>query len=68
MAMLYGVLPPAMAWAMHGKSYDDGGGGGEITLYKVKPALIGVGLFACGILLEQLLQDRSFIFTPLTVI
>lgn len=40
MAMLYGILPPAMAWAMHGKLHDDGDG--ENTLYRAKPALIGI--------------------------
>lgn len=55
MTMLYGVLPPAMAWAMHrSEECDDTQKGG---LSRAKPALVGVGLFASGIVMEQVLQD-----------
>ncbi|XP_030450826.1 uncharacterized protein LOC115672964 isoform X2 [Syzygium oleosum] len=55
MTMLYGVLPPAMAWAMHqSEECDDTEKDG---LSRAKPALVGVGLFACGIVMEQVLQD-----------
>lgn len=63
MTMLYGVLPPVMAWTMHAKSSDDNGGGDgdQKMLSRAKPALLGVGLFACGIVLEQMLQDLSIL-------
>ncbi|XP_038679933.1 tyrosine-specific transport protein-like isoform X2 [Tripterygium wilfordii] len=54
MTMLYGVLPPAMAWASHGTEYEDTN---QNVLSRAKPALFGVGLFACGIVAEQILQD-----------
>ena len=54
MTMLYGVLPPAMAWAMHDK---EGGDADQQALSKARPVLLGVGLFACGIVAEQILQD-----------
>lgn len=54
MTMLYGVLPPAMAWAMHDKEGEDAD---QKTLSKARPVLLGVGLFACGIVAEQILQD-----------
>ncbi|KAG8390643.1 hypothetical protein BUALT_Bualt01G0105000 [Buddleja alternifolia] len=55
MMMLYGILPPAMAWAMNKKR------GEETAISKAGPALVGVGLFACGIVVEQILQDFSFL-------
>ncbi|KAK4403864.1 hypothetical protein Sango_0755000 [Sesamum angolense] len=58
MTMLYGVLPPAMAWAMnkkHGQETE------ETAVSRAGPALVGVGLFACGIVVEQILQDFSFL-------
>ncbi|KAF6139719.1 hypothetical protein GIB67_006667 [Kingdonia uniflora] len=68
MTMLYGVLPPAMAWAMYKRSLDNEDGGdnkglenmednGEMLLSNAKPVLVGVGVFACGIVIEQALQD-----------
>ncbi|KAL5569308.1 hypothetical protein UlMin_025883 [Ulmus minor] len=54
MTMLYGVLPPAMAWAMHSGEGEDSE---ENALSKARPVLLGVGLFACGIVVEQILQD-----------
>ncbi|KAK9061254.1 hypothetical protein SSX86_018434 [Deinandra increscens subsp. villosa] len=59
MTILYGVLPPAMAWAMHiAEEKDDTKG-----ISTAKPALIGVGLFACGIILEQIIHDISIFHT-----
>ncbi|XP_057784577.1 uncharacterized protein LOC131001946 [Salvia miltiorrhiza] len=59
MTMLYGVLPPAMAWAMKQKKQAV-----EIeqtALSRSYPAIFGVGLFSCGIVLQQILQDFSFL-------
>lgn len=61
MTMLYGVLPPAMAWAMHDKK---DGLADQMTLSKLRPALIGIGIFASGIVVEQILQDFS-VLNPL---
>ncbi|KAL3820014.1 hypothetical protein ACJIZ3_005919 [Penstemon smallii] len=58
MTMLYGVLPPAMAWAMNRK---EGQISEQIAISKVGVALFGVGLFACGIVVEQILQDLSLL-------
>ncbi|KAE8684895.1 Vacuolar membrane ATPase 10 [Hibiscus syriacus] len=54
MTMLYGVLPPAMAWAMETR---EGDGSNEKALTMPKPAILGVGLFACGLIVEQILHD-----------
>ncbi|XP_031383117.1 uncharacterized protein LOC116197205 isoform X2 [Punica granatum] len=51
MTMLYGILPPAMAWAMQRRELN------EEAISSSRPALVGVGLFACGIVMEQFLQD-----------
>ncbi|PIA58579.1 hypothetical protein AQUCO_00500483v1 [Aquilegia coerulea] len=72
MTMLYGVLPPAMAWALHTRSsaaVDSGNGQEEVkgnvindtqmALSRAKPAVIGLGLFACAIVIEQIIQDLS---------
>ncbi|MED6120797.1 hypothetical protein PIB30_024364 [Stylosanthes scabra] len=54
MSVLYGVLPPVMAWAMDkGESEHSG----ERELSTARPKLIVVGLFACGIVVEQILHD-----------
>ncbi|KAL2549497.1 Tryptophan/tyrosine permease [Forsythia ovata] len=58
MTMLYGILPPAMAWAMEKKNGQDND---ETAISRARPALIGVGLFACGIVVEQILQDLSML-------
>ncbi|KAL2526419.1 Tryptophan/tyrosine permease [Abeliophyllum distichum] len=58
MTMLYGVLPPAMAFAMEKKNGQDND---ETAISRARPALIGVGLFACGIVVEQILQDLSML-------
>ncbi|GAV69980.1 Trp_Tyr_perm domain-containing protein [Cephalotus follicularis] len=54
MTVLYGVLPPAMAWAMHNRECE---GTDQKALSRARPALFGVGLFACGIVADQILQD-----------
>ncbi|TYI99534.1 hypothetical protein E1A91_A13G024400v1 [Gossypium mustelinum] len=54
MTMLYGVLPPAMAWAMGNR---EGEGSNQKVLTMAWPAICGVGLFACGLVVEQILQD-----------
>ncbi|GAA0141951.1 hypothetical protein LIER_02970 [Lithospermum erythrorhizon] len=56
MTMLYGVLPPAMAWAVCNKEEENPD---QIMISSARPALIGVGLFACLIIAEQILQDLS---------
>lgn len=58
MTMLYGVLPPAMAWAMNKKDVQ---GADPTAISRAEPALVGVGLFACGIVVEQILQDLSML-------
>ncbi|XP_071734567.1 uncharacterized protein [Rutidosis leptorrhynchoides] len=55
MTMVYGVLPPAMAWAMQiGEENEDKKG-----ISRAKPGLLGVGLLACGIILDQFFLDFS---------
>ncbi|OVA10148.1 Tryptophan/tyrosine permease [Macleaya cordata] len=73
MTMLYGVLPPAMAWAMHTRTRSSKNGGINddenseeddgliMELSRVKPALIGVGLFSCGIVIDQIFEDLSLL-------
>ncbi|XP_010658409.1 uncharacterized protein LOC100251314 isoform X1 [Vitis vinifera] len=58
MTMLYGVLPPAMAWAMHNRECEDTN---QKALSRARPALLGLGLFACGIVMEQIYQDLSLL-------
>ncbi|OMO81254.1 hypothetical protein COLO4_23686 [Corchorus olitorius] len=55
MTMLYGVLPPAMAWALNSRSESEDSD--HKVLRGVKAALFGVGLVSCGIVVEQILQD-----------
>ncbi|XP_027772193.1 uncharacterized protein LOC107017875 isoform X2 [Solanum pennellii] len=57
MTMLYGILPPAMAWAMHNNKVKDS----ETKISIARPALISVGLVACGIVAVQVLQDLSML-------
>ncbi|CAN1288760.1 Tyrosine-specific transport system 1 [Linum perenne] len=52
MTMLYGVLPPAMVWAVRGKK--------GLSVSKTV-LLVGVAAFGCGIVLEQLLHDLKCI-------
>ena len=65
MTMLYGVLPPAMAWAMHNRQCEEEGQRQETDqkaiISRAWPALLVVGLFACGIVVEQILQDLSML-------
>ncbi|KAJ6819380.1 uncharacterized protein M6B38_402875 [Iris pallida] len=71
MTILYGVLPPVMAWSLQhsrpatnshkcseeiGLASDRRG-----TLSNVKPILIGVGLFSCGIVMDQVFQDLTLL-------
>lgn len=55
MTILYGVLPPAMAWTMCNKERPDASD--QKTLLRARPVLVAVGLLACTILGEQILQD-----------
>lgn len=57
MTMLYGILPPAMAWAMHNSE----GKGSEMIISIARPALLSVGLVACAIVAMQILQDLSML-------
>ncbi|KAK4836567.1 hypothetical protein QYF36_024775 [Acer negundo] len=66
MTMLYGVLPPAMAWAVYKRESDDGDSdrdrdsdGDRFALSGATPVVFVVGLFACCIVVEQILQDFS---------
>lgn len=54
MTMLCGVLPPAMAWVMLNREFKDTD---QKSFSKARLILLGVGLFACGIVVEQILQD-----------
>lgn len=57
MTLLYGVLPPAMAWAMLNKNvkFND-----EIMVTGTQPILLFcVGLLASVILAGQFIQDLS---------
>lgn len=57
MTMLYGVLPPAMAWAMLYKNVQSND---EIAVTGTQPILLlCVGLLASVVLAEQFLQDLS---------
>lgn len=57
MTMLYGVLPPAMAWAMHNRDKDIDKG----AISRAKPALLCVCLIASCIVLEQIIADLSLL-------
>ncbi|XP_028083882.1 uncharacterized protein LOC114285083 [Camellia sinensis] len=59
MTMLYGVLPPAMAWAIHNRESEEETD--QKAISTARPALLGVGLFACAIVVEQILQDLSIL-------
>lgn len=69
MIILYGVLPPTMAWAMHfGLSDGDAdfhedktfeGDYRRMLLSNAKPLLVGVGLFSCGLVIVQILLDLT---------
>ncbi|XP_019247830.1 PREDICTED: uncharacterized protein LOC109227215 isoform X5 [Nicotiana attenuata] len=57
MTMLYGVLPPAMAWAMHNREGKDN----EKIISRATPVLLSIGLISCGIIVVQILQDLSIL-------
>lgn len=56
MTMLYGIFPPAMAWAMLNKN---GEGSNQKAASRARPTLVCVGLLAGVILLEQIFRDLS---------
>ncbi|CAN6320651.1 unnamed protein product [Urochloa humidicola] len=55
MTILYGVLPPLMAWAIGSKLLEENKMRGVFT--SAKPVLIGMGVFSVLMVLEQMLQD-----------
>ncbi|PHT36504.1 hypothetical protein CQW23_24204 [Capsicum baccatum] len=57
MTILYGILPPAMAWAMLNSEGQDS----EMMISRARPALLSVGLVACAIVALQILQDFSML-------
>ncbi|KAK9128112.1 hypothetical protein Syun_016909 [Stephania yunnanensis] len=70
MTLPYGVFPSAMALAMQSRRSTDAslangdkGGNktdvGQLVLSEVRPVPIGLGLFGCGIIMEQILQQVS---------
>lgn len=54
MMMLYGVLPPAMAWSIFNKESKNLG-----LLSRTGPALLGNGMLACGIMMEQIIPNLA---------
>ncbi|XP_078447668.1 DHBP synthase RibB-like alpha/beta domain-containing protein [Wolffia australiana] len=62
MTVLYGILPPAMAWGLRARRMsrkDDADGDRVGGLAESKPALIGAGLCGVAIVVDQMLQDLS---------
>ncbi|XP_074366254.1 uncharacterized protein LOC141707136 isoform X2 [Apium graveolens] len=59
MTILYGILPPAMAYVMYQRNYENMGN--KTTMSRARLGLWGLGLFACSIVLEQILQDLSYL-------
>nr|CAB3501393.1 unnamed protein product [Digitaria exilis] len=69
MTILYGVLPPLMAWAIGSKlpgtsaelvdeeRSKDSWGKWDMTSASAKPVLVGMGVFSALMVLEQMLQD-----------
>lgn len=67
MTILYGVLPPLMAWAIGSKLSGKSAGlaDGEllednrerVDLTSAKPVLVGMGVFSVLMVLEQMSQD-----------
>uniref|UniRef100_A0A0E0KBE8 Tyrosine-specific transport protein n=1 Tax=Oryza punctata TaxID=4537 RepID=A0A0E0KBE8_ORYPU len=77
MTILYGVLPPLMAWAIASRMLDSragsvepessvAGGSGNVDLTSAKPVLVGMGVFSVLMVFEQMSQDfvsfQSFLF------
>lgn len=61
MTMIYGVLPPAMAWAAMTNRENEEKKTNQKAISTTRPVLLGVGLFACGIILEQIFHDLSML-------
>lgn len=59
MTVLYGVLPPAMAWTIMQKKESEFSGQNSLSDAWPPPALIMLGLFACGIVVDQILLDTQ---------
>ncbi|KAL5770008.1 hypothetical protein ACOSP7_014162 [Xanthoceras sorbifolium] len=59
MTMLYGVLPPAMAWAVYNRESSEDTDSERFALIGAMAVVFAVGLFACCIVGEQILQDFS---------
>ena len=70
MTILYGVLPPLMAWAIIGSSKLSGSSAGLVdedlqkdgerekeALTSAKPVLVGMGVFSILLVFEQIVQD-----------
>uniref|UniRef100_A0A0E0NSL1 Uncharacterized protein n=1 Tax=Oryza rufipogon TaxID=4529 RepID=A0A0E0NSL1_ORYRU len=68
MTILYGVLPPLMAWAIASRMSDSragsveaessvAGGSGNVDLTSAKPVLVGMGVFSVLMVFEQMSQD-----------
>ncbi|XP_073316306.1 uncharacterized protein [Primulina huaijiensis] len=60
MTMLYGVLPPLMALAMNRKQEQETD---QTMISNAGPALVGVGLCAGCLVVEQIIQDLSLLPT-----
>ncbi|KAF0910581.1 hypothetical protein E2562_003017, partial [Oryza meyeriana var. granulata] len=67
MTILYGVLPPLMAWAITSRMSDSRagfveaepsiGGRDNVDLTSAKPVLVGMGVFSVLMVFEQMSQD-----------
>lgn len=72
MTILYGVLPPLMAWAVGSSKLPDStsaglvdeedlqkddDGRGKDDLTSAKPVLVGMGVFSALLVFEQIVQD-----------
>lgn len=68
MTILYGVLPPLMAWSIGSKLSDQKAGLGQIEAASragkervnftgAKPVLVGMGVFSVLMVFQQILQD-----------
>lgn len=67
MMVLYGILPPAMAWARSSKIDDKDEDKDEqvdglregMSSHAVPVVLVGVAIFSCAVVVEQILQDLT---------
>lgn len=68
MTILFGVLPPLMAWAIIDSKLSDPkvglvdaetskDGKGKVDLTSAKPVLVGMGVFSVLIVFEQIVRD-----------